>query len=63
MYDGLLLGNFVVFSVVEYLLTMVLCLCFDLCVVDSVGICVDVWGVVCVVESSLFHESGCCYVV
>ena len=40
-----------------YLLTM-LCICF-MCVVYG-EICVDVCGVVCVGESCLFHESGCC---
>ena len=34
--------------------------CFDLCVVNGVGICIDISGVVCVVECCLFLESGCC---
>ena len=63
--------NFVVISAVEvcvyYSGVSVFHVHFDLCVVYGIGICVDVCGVVCVVECCLFLESGscllCCYVV
>ena len=50
--------NLFVFSAVGYLLTMVGCMCFMFLI--YAGICVDVCGVVCVVECSLFLASGCC---
>ena len=34
--------------------------CFDLCVLYGVGIFVDVYGVACVVERCMVHESVCC---
>ena len=36
--------------------------CFDLCVVYGVGVCVNVYDVVCVV-CCLFLTSGCCAVM
>ena len=33
---------------------------FDSCAVYGVGVCVNVCGVVCVVECRLFLSSGCC---
>ena len=34
--------------------------CFDLCFVCSVGICVDICGVISVLEYCLFLKFGCC---
>ena len=57
------------FRLLRYLWTIVVCnvyvvhACFDLCVYGA-GVCVNVCGVVCVVECCLFLESGllCCVV-
>ena len=55
--------DFVVFSVVEICVDYdgvhVFHVCFYLCIVYGVGVCVDVFGVICVIEWSLFLPSGC----
>ena len=57
-------GVSVLFSVVEICVgyggVYVFQICFDLCVVYGVGIYVNVWGVIWVVEYCLFLASGCC---
>ena len=56
--------NFVVISAVEvsvyYGGVYVFNVRFDLYIVYSMVICVDVCGVVCVAECCLFLQSGCC---
>ena len=37
-----------------------MCICLNVVVVYGTGICVHLYGVVCVVECCLFLESGCC---
>ena len=57
MYIGLCDVSDLVFSVVEDLLTMVVCMCsclFLLFVVYGVGFSVEIFGVVCVVECVCF---------